>query len=680
VSSDPLLQPFQLKHLTLKNRLMISSHEPNYHEEGMPKDRYRLYHVERAKGGVALTMTAGSASVAADSPPAFGNLHAYKDEIVPWLKKIADQCHDYGTAVMIQLTHLGRRTMWSQADWLPVIASSRVREAAHRSFPKQMEDWDIERVIKDYADAAQRMVAANLDGFELECYGHLIDGFWSPATARRTDEYGGSLENRMRFGMRVLQAIRARIGNHPIVGLRIAADENWDQGLSREEGVEICKRFKNSGLIDFLNIVRGHNDHDSAIIEHIPLTGMRSSPHLDFAGEVRAETRFPTFHASRIADVATARHAIASGKLDMVAMTRAHIADPHIMQKVLARREHQIRPCVGASYCIDRIYENGSATCIHNPATGREGSEPHIISRSDEPGRRVIIVGAGPAGLEAARVSAERGHQVVVFEAAPKAGGQMRLAANLRRRAEMMSIIEWRLDECERLGVEFRFNSLADANQVLALSPDIVVVATGGLAQNIAIQQGSELAVSSWDILSGDVVPYGDVLVLDENGSHPALVCAEFVADKGVEVEFVTPERNFAPDAGGLNVVPYVRSFVKRGVKVTTMTGISKLERHNNRIKAILWSPFTMADCGERIVDLVIVENGTAPLDDLYFELKEGSFNRGEVDYPALVAGHKQTLRTNCDGAYQLFRIGDAVTSRNIHAAVYDGLRFAKAF
>jgi 2,4-dienoyl-CoA reductase-like NADH-dependent reductase (Old Yellow Enzyme family) len=182
MKDDPLLRPYRLKGLTLRNRIMTTAHEPAYAEDGMPKALYRAYHVERAKAGIALTMTAGSASVARDSPPAFNNILAYKDEVVPWLKELADACRDHGAAVMIQLTHLGRRTRWDRDDWLPVVAPSHRREAAHRAFPKRIEDWDIARIVGDYADAAERMKAAGLDGIELEAYGHLIDQFWSPLT------------------------------------------------------------------------------------------------------------------------------------------------------------------------------------------------------------------------------------------------------------------------------------------------------------------------------------------------------------------------------------------------------------------------------------------------------------------------------------------------------------------
>ena len=171
-SNDPLLQPFKLKHLTLKNRIMMTSHEPAYPENGMPKERYLAYHLERAKAGVALTMTAGSATVSRDSPPVFNNILAYKDEVVPFLRDMADACHEHGCAVMLQLTHLGRRTGWNKGDWLPAVSPSHHREAAHRAFPKKLEGWDIDRIISDYADAAERMYAAGLDGIELQAYGH----------------------------------------------------------------------------------------------------------------------------------------------------------------------------------------------------------------------------------------------------------------------------------------------------------------------------------------------------------------------------------------------------------------------------------------------------------------------------------------------------------------------------
>src|ERR1700722_12977080 len=481
MSADPLLQPFQLKKLTFRNRIITTSHEPAYAEDGMPKERYRAYHVERAKGGVALTMTAGSAVFSRDSAPAFNNLLVYKDEIVPWLRDLAEACHEHGAAVMIQLTHLGRRTRWDKADWLPVVSPSHSREAAHRAFPKRIEDWDIERIAKEYADAASRVQAATLDGIELEAYGHLMDQFWSPLTNTLTDAYGGSIDNRLRFTFDVLKAIRQRVGAEFIVGIRYTADEILDGGLTRQDGLEISHRLKDSGLVDFLNVIRGHIDTDAGLTDVIPIQGMANSPHLDFAGEIRAATRFPTFHAAKIPDVATARHAIASGKVDLVGMTRAHMADPHIVRKIMSGREDDIRPCVGANYCLDRIYQGGEAYCIHNPATGRELTMPHQIPPA-KAARKILVVGAGPAGLEAARVAAERGHEVTVFEAAGKPGGQVRLTAQNRRRREMIGIIDWRMAQCEKRNVRFRFDSYADSADVLAEHPDAVIIATGGLA------------------------------------------------------------------------------------------------------------------------------------------------------------------------------------------------------
>ena len=677
VTSDPLLQPLRLKHLTLRNRFMSTAHEPAYTEQGMPKERYRLYHAEKARGGIALTMIGGSAVVSPDSPPAFGNILLYKDEVVPWLAQLADAIHGHGAAVMIQMTHLGRRTSWSTADWLPVIAPSPVREPAHRSFPKAVEDWDLARVLRDYADAAERCRAAGLDGIEIECYGHFIDQFWSPATNQRDDLYGGTLENRIRFGEEVLSAIRARIGADFILGVRMVCDEDWDRGLSRDDGIEIARRLAGSGRIDFINVIRGHIDTDEALSRVIPGMGEKMAPHLDFTGEVREATRFPVFHAARIQDVATARHAVASGKLDMVGMTRAHIADPHIAKKVMEGRESEILPCVGMGYCIDRIYYGAEALCIHNAATGREATMPHAVERSAGPKRKIVVVGAGPGGLEAARVAAARGHEVVVFEAADRPGGQLRIAAGLRRRREILGIVDWRLSECRRHGVEFRYNIYADAADVLREKPDVVIVATGGLPNTSFLDEGAELATTSWDILSGAVKPAGSVLLFDDNGAHPGMTAAEFIAEAGAALEFATPERVLAPEVGGTNYPAYFRAFARHRVTVSLMLRLQRIRRDGNRLVATLFNEYDRSHC-ERHVDQVVVEHGTLPLDEIYFSLKPGSRNLGEVDYGAWIANRPQDVVRNPDGAYLLYRIGDAVASRNIHAAVFDALRLTK--
>jgi 2,4-dienoyl-CoA reductase-like NADH-dependent reductase (Old Yellow Enzyme family)/thioredoxin reductase len=672
MSNDPLLQPFQLKHLTLRNRIMTTSHEPAYGDDGMPKDRYRLYHLERAKAGVAMVMTAGSASTSRDSPPVFSNLLVWKDEIIPWMKRLTDDCREAGAAVMIQLSHLGRRTRWDKGDWLPVVSSTPEREPAHRATPKPAEDWDIARIIADYADAAERMQAAGVDGIEFLCHGHLLDQFMSPLTNRLDGPYGGSLENRARLTLDILTAVRKRVGAKIILGLRYGVDEMEPGGIDMAEGIALGKMFRDSGMVDYLNVNRSRIHTDPAMTDMIPIQGMRSAPHLDFAGRIRAEVGMPTLHAARIPDVATARHAVATGQVDMVGMTRAHMADPHIVRKIIEGREEDIRPCVGATYCLDRIYQGGMALCIHNPSTGREETQPHQIAKAAVR-KKVVVVGAGPAGLEAARVAAERGHSVVVFEASGQPGGQIRLTAQSKRRAEMIGIIDWRMAQCTAKGVEFRFNTWAEAGDVLAESPDLVIIATGGLPVMDALEAGNDLVVSSWDILSGDVKPGANVLLYDDAGDHAALQAAQVIAEAGGRVEVMTRDRTFAPEVMGMNLVPYMRALQDRDVTFTVTYRVLSVEKAGNQLLARVGSDYMKLD-RTALVDQVVVNAGTQPLADIYFDLKPASGNRGAVDYGRLIDGVAQP---EVDG-FQLFRIGDAVEARNTHAAIYDALRLVR--
>ncbi len=675
---DPLLQPFDLGGITLRNRIVSTSHEPAYTVDGMPQDRYRAYHVEKARGGLGLTMIGGSAVVAPDSPPAFGNILLYKDEVVPWLRRLSDDVHEAGAAVMTQVTHLGRRSSNYTDDWLPLVYASNQREPAHRAFPKRAESWDIDRIVAQYAEAAQRCRAGGLDGIELQSYGHLFDSFLSPATNDREDEFGGDLQARMTFGTRVIRAVRAAVGADFIVGIRMSMNEQTHPGLAQDDALLALKNFTEAG-VDFLSVIRGTIDRDATLAEVIPGMGTPSAPQLSFAGEIKRAIGIPVMHGARISDVATARYAVRENLVDLVGLTRAQMADPYLVAKVARGEEDRIRPCVGANYCLDAIYESGDAKCVHNPATGREQVLPQIVRRTERAAQKVVVIGAGPAGLEAGRVLGERGHRVTVLEASEVAGGQVLLAAAAPRRADLVGIVDWRVSELAALGVELRFGEYADAESVLALNPDIVIAATGGIPNRSFLSQGADLVRDVWDVMDGSMRARGEVLIYDDNGTEAAMGAAELLAPKAGAVEFVTPERMLAPAIGGMNSPAYLTAFAEHGITTTLATrlvGVSKGE--DNRLIAELGSDYTPMTW-QREVDSVVVEHGTLPNDELYFSLVPGSTNLGEVDQQALLTGRVQNVATNPDGSYQLFRIGDAVSSRNIHAAIYDALRLCMA-
>ena len=673
-----LLEPFRLRHLTFKNRLMSTSHAPGYVEDRHPKLRYQLYHEEKAKGGLALTMFGGSSNIAPDSPSAFGQIYIGDDSIIPVLREFSERVHRHGCAIMCQITHMGHRTLWNVEDWLPPLAPSVVREHAHRSFPKEMDRSDIRRVVRAFGDAALRCKEGGLDGTELLAHGHLINQFWSPLVNRRTDEYGGSLENRARFGLEVLEEVRRRAGDDFLVGIRMMGDEMKEGGLTRDDCLALGKIYADTGMCDFLNVIAGQVGDERGLSKALPSMAGPRAPFVHIAARMKEETGIAVFHATRIADLATAEHCVREGFVDMVAMTRAHMADPHIVAKMMRGEEERIRPCVGAGYCIDRIYIGGDALCLHNPATGREKTMPHVVERGPGPRRKVVVVGAGPAGLEAARVSALRGHEVVVFEAAAQPGGQVVLAAKATWRKDLLDIVGWLAAEIEHLGVTVHLNRYAEAEDVLAERPDIVVVATGGVP-NVEWVEGAEHVVSVWDVLGGQVEPGAEVLVFDDHGDHQAPSAAEFLAARGSAVELVTPDRMSAHEIGATNFPAYLESFYSKGVRLTPDHRLRRVEREGNRLRAVIRNEYSDADV-ERHVDQVVVEHGTLPAAELFHALAPKARNEGELDIESLIAGRPQELATNEDGEFMLFRVGDAVASRNIHAAIYDSLRLCKEF
>ncbi|MCH9673275.1 MAG: FAD-dependent oxidoreductase [Gammaproteobacteria bacterium] len=677
LSTDPLLEPFHLKHLRLRNRIMSTSHACSLEEGGLATERYQAYHEEKAKGGIVLTMFGGSSNVAPDSPNVFQQLYVGDDACIAPFQRLSERVHAHGAHLMCQITHLGRRGESYAGDWLPTIAPSAIRETLHRSIPKEIDLDDIQRVIRAYADAAWRCKEGGLDGIEALAGAHLIGQFLSPVTNHRTDGYGGSLENRCRFGLEVFEAIRERVGANFVVGFRYVIDEGMKNGLDFDTCLEIAQRFEATGHIDFFNAIYGRMDTMLALaVDNMPGMASPIAPWLERAGQFKAAVRLPVFHAARIADLATARHAIKAGLLDMVAMTRAHIADPHIVNKLAAGQEPQIRPCVGATHCMS----GHRPVCVHNAVTGRETQFSHQIQPTPLPIKRVVVVGGGPAGLEAARICAERGHHVTLIEATNHLGGQIRLAAQASWRTDLVGIIDWRQSELDRLGVEVVFNTYADADTIRAHHPDVVIMATGGLPDH-AWLDGHALATSAWDAIAR---PHGpsretpkEILIFDGSGRHVAMTAAEGLATQGEQVTVIAIDDALAPEMNYAERVIWKKRAYELGITVQFDRRLLSVEQRGNRLVGTFENEVT-GTLEERTADEIIYDQGTAALDEIYNSLRHESNNGGVTDLDAFTKGLAQPAAAS-PGEFALYRIGDCVSSRNIAAAMYDALRLCSA-
>ena len=571
-----LLSAITIRGRTFRNRVLSTAHAPGYAESGKPGERYQAYHEEKAKGGIGLTMFGGSSNISRDSGSIYGQIYVGDDTIIPVFRNFANRIHKHGAGLMCQITHMGRRTGWAAGDWLPTMGPSVIRDPAHHSVPREMSARDIKRIVQAFADAAWRCREGGLDGCEILATTHLLGQFLSPLSNARSDDYGGELENRARFLFEVLQAVRERVGDDFIVGVRFAADETNENGMPAREGVKLARLIGIHGTMDFLNINGAYGGSLHGLAENFPGMAYKSAPYIELARRVKDASGLTVFQSARLSDPATADWAISEGHVDMAGLTRPHMADPHLVAKLTRGDEARIRPCVGAGYCIDRVYGGGDALCVHNVSTGREYWLPHEIAPA-EAQRNVFVIGGGPGGMEAARVSALRGHRVVLCEAGTRLGGQILLAARAGWRKDMIGIADWLAAELETLQVDVRLNTYVDGGGVLADKPDIIVVATGGVPNTALDEAGGELAVSIWELLSGETGRGENVLVYDETGSHGAIATADWLASNGSSVEIVTPDQQVGRNIGGQNIPVYLRNLYKHGATLTP----------NHRLKAI---------------------------------------------------------------------------------------------
>lgn len=612
-----LFSPLSIKRLTLRNRIASTPHSDGMAEDGLVTERLIAYFQAKAVGGAGLVMGPAGGAVHPTSPTRAGGLELYRHEVAAGLARLAQTVHAAGAAYIPQLTHWGRRGSSGDRPE-PLLAPSAIPEPVSGENPRALDEHEIAEIVAGYTDAARRVEAAGADGADIVAFAnHLPDQFWSPLSNRRGDRYGGSLENRIRFSLEVLDAIRRAVTPDFIVGLRISGDELIEGGLGPGELQEIAGHIARSGLLDYLSVSGGAGMTPWAQAAVVPGHWWPQGCYAGYAKAMREIAGgLPILYAGRVVRPEMAERLLADGACDLVAMTRAILTDPELPNKAREGRLAEIRHCVGANVCIGRRYgQHQPVACIYNPSAGREREmEPVLRARS---ARSIVVVGGGPAGLEVARVAAERGHRVVLFEAADTLGGHVLLEAAIPHRHELRGISDYYRRELARLGVETRLATQATPDMVRAERPDAVVVATGSVPALPEIALDGMPLVSADEVLAGRRLD-GSVLVWDDDGRYRGPGAALLLARQGAQVEIVTPELHVGIRLDPSNLVPFYRHLFEAGVALTPNHVVSGVTGHGVRLRNV----FTGAEVERAPVDaLVVAPLRRVPQDALYHAL-----------------------------------------------------------
>lgn len=640
-----LFSPFQIGPVTVRNRIVFAAHLTNYAVDGRPSEQHAAYYAARAAGGAGLIITEEH-SVHPTDWPYEKLIHGYHSDVIPGYRRITEAVHRHRVPIFAQINHNGGQAS-SMYTRQPLWAPSPVADPLFREVPKEVEQHEIEEIVAGYAKVATHCAEGGFDGIELQCsHSSIVRGFLSPTTNRRTDKYGGSLENRTRLLLEIVAAVRAAIGRGLALGVRICGDELIEGGIQIDDAVAVARAVQASGLVDYINTSIGVATSTLFLIEasmHIP-----PGYALFIPSSIRKAVDLPVVAVGRFKDPLQAEQALEEGHCDLVGVVRGHVADPDFVAKTRAGYAEEIRLCLSCNQeCVGRVGFNRWLGCVENPRTGRE-SQP-MPAPATKP-RRIVVVGAGPAGLQTAITAASRGHHVTIYEKQPVAGGQVRLAASVPNRAEIGDIIRNQLAECKRLGVDIRYETVVDVEIIRSLNPDAVVVATGaeplmpGWVPSEPAPDGPRIA-DVRDVMDGSASPTGHVLVVDEVGFHQATSVAELLADRGCKVEVITSAMMVGQDLGAtLDIEMWCTRASAKGI--VQSPELSVINMDGPRLVVLHW-PTGRTELKD--ADWIVLAMPARPTDQLYWELKQSGI--------------------------ETYRVGDCVAPRRIHTAVVDGYR-----